>query len=141
MFFFIFFFRYGVKEISIKGDKIFIHLSYSPRTTTLIRKFGNLPVQYFRAKLENDEQILLFERAVKKYSFNLEEDIELIEEQLSKRKKIKSADLKQLPAPSTSSPPLSTHATTIDATTIDYENVHQDEDDDDFLQSQKFFSS
>lgn len=69
-----FFFRYGVKDISIKGDKILIQLNYSPKESTLIKKFGDLPIKYIRTRLENEEEIRLFEKAIKRYKFNWDEE-------------------------------------------------------------------
>lgn len=66
--------RYGVKEITQKGEKIFISLSYSPRSTTLKRKFGNLPIRYMRAKLEKEEDFRVLEKVVKRFQFNLLDD-------------------------------------------------------------------
>lgn len=67
--------RYGVKDISIKGDdKIFISLSYSPKEKTLKKKFGNLPLRYMRTKLENEHEFAILERVVKRYKFNLVDD-------------------------------------------------------------------
>jgi hypothetical protein len=63
-----------VKEISVKGDKIFIALTYSPRGSTLKRKFGNLPVRYLRTKLEKEEEFKILEKVVRKYKFNLLEE-------------------------------------------------------------------
>lgn len=70
----IYIFRYGVKEMSQKGDKIFISLTYSPRTVTLRKKFGNLPVRYMRTKIEDEADFKILERVVRKYKFNLLDD-------------------------------------------------------------------
>lgn len=32
---------YGVKDISVKRDKIFIKLTYSPKSSTLVKKFDS----------------------------------------------------------------------------------------------------
>ncbi|KAJ8934727.1 hypothetical protein NQ318_012097 [Aromia moschata] len=67
-------FCYGVKEITLRGDKIIVALTYSPKTETLTRKFGNLPIKYVRTKLENVEELKLFEKAVKTFTFDIGED-------------------------------------------------------------------
>jgi hypothetical protein len=70
-------YRYGVKEIREKNDKIFISLSYSPKGLTLKKKFGNLPVGYMRTKLDNEDEFKMLEKVVKRYKFNLvDEDLE-----------------------------------------------------------------
>nr|CAH7765372.1 unnamed protein product [Callosobruchus chinensis] len=42
--------QYGVKYMPVNGSRVFISLSYSSRTATLKRKFGNLPVRYMRVE-------------------------------------------------------------------------------------------
>nr|CAH7712137.1 unnamed protein product [Callosobruchus chinensis]CAH7758488.1 unnamed protein product [Callosobruchus chinensis] len=64
-------FQYGVKDMSINGDRVFISLTYSPRTATLKRKFGNLPVRYMRVRIDKDEDFKILERVVRRYRFNL----------------------------------------------------------------------
>nr|CAH7717937.1 unnamed protein product [Callosobruchus chinensis] len=58
-------FQYGVKDMSINGDRVFISLTYSPRTATLKRKFGNLPVRYMRVRIDKDEDFKILERVVR----------------------------------------------------------------------------
>lgn len=81
---FYFLIRYGVKDIILKGDKIFILLSYSPKNTTLKRKFGNLPIKYVRTKLATDEEIEMLGEVTSRYTFNIddEEDNENLATQL-----------------------------------------------------------
>nr|CAH7765089.1 unnamed protein product [Callosobruchus chinensis] len=68
-------FQYGVKDMSINRDRVFISLSYSPRTATLKRKFGNLPVRYMRVRIEKDEDLKSLD--VCRYHFNpLNEQVE-----------------------------------------------------------------
>lgn len=69
-------FRYGVKEISLQEDKVFISLSYSPKAVTLKQKFGHLPVRYLRSKLNKMEDFKILESIVKEYKFNLLDDEE-----------------------------------------------------------------
>ncbi|CAH1106815.1 unnamed protein product [Psylliodes chrysocephalus] len=64
-------FQYGVRDISTKQGNFFINLTYSPRTGTLKRKFGNLPVRYMRVKIQTDEEFKMLEKVVKRYKFNL----------------------------------------------------------------------
>lgn len=66
--------RYGVKEIKVKGSRVFISLTYSPKATTLKKKFGNLPIRYMRTKVDNDEEFKIMETVVKRYKFNLLDD-------------------------------------------------------------------
>nr|CAI5859156.1 unnamed protein product [Callosobruchus analis] len=47
--------KYGVNNMKISRDKVFISLSYSPRTATLKRKVGNLPVHYMRVRIDMEE--------------------------------------------------------------------------------------
>lgn len=63
-----------MKEITLKDDQVFIFLTYSPRAITLQKKFGNLPIKYIRAHVENESEMKLFERAVKLYHFDLSEE-------------------------------------------------------------------
>lgn len=65
------YFRYGLKNIKIKKDKIFIHLSYTPAAKTLKQKFGTLPVRYMRVQIENEEEFKILENVVRRYKFNL----------------------------------------------------------------------
>nr|CAI5864052.1 unnamed protein product [Callosobruchus analis] len=53
------------------GDKVFISLSYSPRTATLRRKFGNLPVRYMRVRIDKEQDFKILEKVVRRYHFNL----------------------------------------------------------------------
>nr|CAI5821761.1 unnamed protein product [Callosobruchus analis] len=64
-------FQYGVKNMETSGDKVFISLSYSPRATTLKRKFGNLPVRYMRVKIDKEQDFKILEKVVRRYRFNL----------------------------------------------------------------------
>ncbi|VEN55571.1 unnamed protein product [Callosobruchus maculatus] len=64
-------FQYGVREMIARGDRIYISLTYSPRSKTLKRKFGNLPVKYMRAKIDKEEEFKILESVVKRYKFNL----------------------------------------------------------------------
>nr|CAI5838021.1 unnamed protein product [Callosobruchus analis] len=63
--------RYGVKNMETCGDKVFISLSYSPRTATLRRKFGNLPVRYMRMRMDREQDFKILEKVVRRYHFNL----------------------------------------------------------------------
>nr|CAI5819404.1 unnamed protein product [Callosobruchus analis] len=58
----------GVKNMYINGDKVFISVSHSPRTATLKRKFGNLPVRYMRI---DKKHFKMFEQVVRRHNFNL----------------------------------------------------------------------
>ncbi|KAJ8910626.1 hypothetical protein NQ315_012494 [Exocentrus adspersus] len=49
-------FQYGVTKISIKDEKIFIELTYTPNAQKLKNKFGTLPVRYMRMKVENPQE-------------------------------------------------------------------------------------
>nr|CAI5860388.1 unnamed protein product [Callosobruchus analis] len=62
---------YGVNNMKISRDKVFISLSYSPRTATLKRKFGNLPVRYMRERIDMEEDFKILERVGRRYNFNL----------------------------------------------------------------------
>ncbi|CAG9765797.1 unnamed protein product [Ceutorhynchus assimilis] len=73
-------FTYGVRDIVVRNDKIVIHLCYSPKDTTLKKKFGALPIEYMRTRLENDEELKLFDKALKKFKFNLDENEIAIEQ-------------------------------------------------------------
>nr|CAI5862115.1 unnamed protein product [Callosobruchus analis] len=64
-------FQYGVKNMETSGDKVFISLSYSPRTATLKRKFGNLPVRYMRVRIDKEQDFKILEKVVRRYHFNL----------------------------------------------------------------------
>ncbi|VEN33476.1 unnamed protein product, partial [Callosobruchus maculatus] len=73
-------FQYGVKGTYESEDKMFISPSYSPKGTTLKRKFGSLPVRYMRVKIDKDDDFKILERVVRRYHFNLlDEQIEDLE--------------------------------------------------------------
>lgn len=75
------FYRFGVKEIKIKTNLVVVSLTYSPKDSTLKKKFGNLPVAYCRVIVDNEEELSLFEHCVKKYNFDLSDsDTPTIEE-------------------------------------------------------------
>ncbi|XP_028151219.1 uncharacterized protein LOC114344589 [Diabrotica virgifera virgifera] len=65
---------FGVKDISLEKDRIFIMLSYTPNSKHLKRKFGNLPIRYMRTKIQSEEEFQKVEEAVKGYRFNLLDD-------------------------------------------------------------------
>lgn len=51
-----------------------LKLSYSPKTTTLERKFGNMPIKYLRTTLESEEDFTLFTHAAHRYNINISEE-------------------------------------------------------------------
>lgn len=57
-------------------DRVVVNLRYSPKTSTLQRKFGNLPIRYIRASVENEQELRIFENACQRWKFSLKEDIE-----------------------------------------------------------------
>lgn len=65
------FFRFGEKDIAIKNNVVRLNLYYSPKDVTLRKKIGNLPLKYIRMKIDNEEDLVIFEKAVKNYNFNL----------------------------------------------------------------------
>lgn len=70
----LFYFSYGVKECKIKQHEIILSLTYTPRQETLKRKFGNLPLRYVKTHAANDRELLLFEKALQRFQFDLPED-------------------------------------------------------------------
>ncbi|XP_030763198.1 uncharacterized protein LOC115887825 [Sitophilus oryzae] len=84
-------FTFGVKDISIKGDKIFICLTYTPRHQNLKKKFGDLPIQYIRTKMfEKEKDLKLFETALKRFNFKIRLDEEEEEEFQQQQQQIES---------------------------------------------------
>lgn len=71
----------------MKNHLILIKLSYSPKATTLRNKFGNLPVKYCRINLVDEEELYLFESAMREYSFDLIDEDEANEETRKFRKR------------------------------------------------------
>lgn len=72
-----------------------VSLSYSPKTTTLKKKFGNLPLKYIRMNIESESEISLFEKAVKRYTFDIDsddEEIMVVGESTSKKLKYNEDD-------------------------------------------------
>lgn len=63
-----------MKEITEKDGRIFISLTYCPKTTTLKRKFGSLPIKYLRTRANNQEEFKILEDVVRRYDFNLVDD-------------------------------------------------------------------
>ncbi|XP_050517682.1 uncharacterized protein LOC126892222 [Diabrotica virgifera virgifera] len=75
-------FVFGVKDISLKKDRIFVMLSYTPNSKHLKRKIVNLPIRYMRTKIQSEEEFQKVEEAVKRYRFNLlDEEYEDFEKQ------------------------------------------------------------
>lgn len=62
------------KKISLIQDKVFVHLTYSPRAETLKKKFQQLPLKYMRTKVDDISEFKVLERAVKKFKYNLVSD-------------------------------------------------------------------
>lgn len=48
-----------------------VSLFYSPKETTLKKKFGNLPISYYRVNVENEEELTIIEELCREYQFNL----------------------------------------------------------------------
>lgn len=71
----------------MKNHLIIVKLSYSPKATTLKNKFGNLPVKYCRINLVDEEELYLFESAMREYSFDLIDEDEANEETRKHRKR------------------------------------------------------
>lgn len=65
-------FKFGVKDIFIQDRLIFISLTYCPRQSTLLRKFGNLPVKFMRTQLESERDLRLLQQATARYQFDLD---------------------------------------------------------------------
>nr|CAI5860386.1 unnamed protein product [Callosobruchus analis] len=57
--------------MKISRDKVFISLSYSPRTATLKRKVGNLPVHYMRVRIDMEERFLNLRKDCSQISFQV----------------------------------------------------------------------
>ncbi|XP_050517900.1 uncharacterized protein LOC126892414 [Diabrotica virgifera virgifera] len=110
-------FIFGVKDISLKKDRIFVMLSYTPNSKHLKRKFGNLPIRYMRTKIQSEGEFQKVEGAVKRYRFNqIDDEYEEFEkqQQIQTNAGIKrtlyiqgtSANKKIKPSTSTSSTPV-----------------------------------
>lgn len=63
-----------MKDIDLRNNVIKMELHYTPKDATLKKKFGNLPLKYVRMRVADEEQLALFETAVRRYNFDLEED-------------------------------------------------------------------
>lgn len=66
---------------------------YSPETSSLKRKFGNFLVKYRGLHIEDDQELILLEKAVKIYILNY-----LDEYEGPKKKKLKEGSLRALMA-------------------------------------------
>lgn len=55
---------------------VFVALTYTPKNTTLQKKFGNLPVRYARLKIDNEIELSMLEKAWHAYKFNLTDEEE-----------------------------------------------------------------
>lgn len=73
-----------MKEISHKNNMILIQLTYSPRDSTLCRKF--LSKKYCRMHIEAEEELILFDRAMRTCSFDVDREDMLGGEQPNKKK-------------------------------------------------------
>ncbi|XP_030757704.1 uncharacterized protein LOC115883481 [Sitophilus oryzae] len=69
-------FSYGIKDISIKKNMVFVALTYTPKNTTLQKKIGNLPVRYARLKIDDEMELKMLEKAWHDYKFNLTDEEE-----------------------------------------------------------------
>lgn len=58
----------------MKNNVVRIQLHYCPKDATLRRKFGDLPLKYVRMKVTNEDDLILFEKVVKRYNFDLSDD-------------------------------------------------------------------
>lgn len=56
---------------------MFVKLSYSPKDETLRRKFGDLPLKYIRTSVDTEEEFDLLEKAIKRYNFDISEEVAL----------------------------------------------------------------
>ncbi|KAK9718358.1 hypothetical protein QE152_g23243 [Popillia japonica] len=137
-------FRFGVKQIVMKNEDVLVSLSYSPKTETMRRKLGNLPVRYVRLAAENTEDVELFGVAMKRYKFNVnseEEEKRMIEDSESPLQENKATILPSPLSPTT--PTASTSGTSDNLSKLSLrkkrkptenvtilENVLIDEDDD-----------
>lgn len=74
-----------------------MELKYCPKTT-LLRKFGNLPVKYFRTKISNGENFKILEEVAKRYRFDLADGEVDDEINQSKKRKLNNPQEEELPS-------------------------------------------
>lgn len=79
-------FRYGVKSLILRGSQVHVSLTYTPKTESLSKKFGNLPIDYIRLGLDTPHELDLFEEAMRKFCFNARCDFEGVEDEPSPKK-------------------------------------------------------
>ncbi len=83
-------------------------LSYCPKHTSLLNKFGDLPLTYTRTNLNTLEEIEIFEEACRKWNFSLKDSENMVPhtfEQPAKRMRINPASVQQQ-SPASPSPEL-----------------------------------
>ncbi|XP_072387165.1 uncharacterized protein [Diabrotica undecimpunctata] len=119
-------FMYGVKDVSLKGDRIFVHLTYSPNNKTLKKKFGYLPLRYMRVKVENDKEFQVLENICKKYRFNLLDDEVEEFEKYQQQRQLVGTKRPYLPPP----PPHFGHSSKYSNPTSPPATSNDDDDDD-----------
>ncbi|XP_030754714.1 glutamic acid-rich protein-like [Sitophilus oryzae] len=142
-------FTFGVKDISIKGDKIFICLTYTPRHQNLKKKFGDLPIQYIRTKMfDKEKDLKLFETALKRFNFKIRLDEEEEEEFQQQQQQIESGPSRKKVKVSQPESSLLESRISLDSEegddVVNTQRTHKKslsvlvEDDDDDIFSQKF---
>ncbi|XP_030744993.1 uncharacterized protein LOC115874071 [Sitophilus oryzae] len=63
-------FRFGRKTVEMKGDQVVLKLSYTPKSETMERKLGNLPIAYIRLGVESDEELDILKKYMQIYDFD-----------------------------------------------------------------------
>lgn len=116
----------GVKAIQEQdGKRVFVHLKYSPKRSTLQEKLDWLPVSYMRVNVDNEEEMKMFETAVRRFNFAFK-DIEQAGEQDDETSQPSSS---KLALPSTKRPRTDVNATL---------TISSDEDEDMAPPTKKF---
>lgn len=67
-----------MKEIFLKNGAVYVKLSYTPKRQTLVNKFGNLPIKYSRARLQDEREFRLLEKATRLFTFNITDEDEAL---------------------------------------------------------------
>lgn len=63
--------KFKQQEARMSGKKVVIKLGYSPRGARLVDLFGNMPIKYVRTNLRDQNELDLFEAAIRRFQINM----------------------------------------------------------------------
>lgn len=109
-----------------RENKIYIHLSYCPKKETLERKFGTIPLRYFKTHLQTYEELELFKKALKLFKF----DVEIDDKNINQNKMI-------MPPPAASFESSSSSSSSSSSALVNKRKIEEEDDDVVFVENKK----